>query len=81
MTALCYRNAKAYDKSRAAYERAAEVHYKNAAYPINITTIHVYSVLVVTIVTLGELSLTLLLFPSIFQAGRSMEQAAHVAKV
>lgn len=30
---LCYRNAKAYDKSRQAYERAAEAHYKNAAYP------------------------------------------------
>lgn len=32
-TGLCYRNAKAYDKSRQAYERAAEAHYKNAAYP------------------------------------------------
>jgi hypothetical protein len=46
--ALCYRNAKAYDRARQAYERAAEAHYKNAAS---------------------------------FQAGRSMEQAAHVATV
>ena len=33
VTALCYRNGKAYEKSRQAYERAAETHYKNAAYP------------------------------------------------
>ena len=31
--ALCYRNGKAYDRARQAYERAAEAHYKNAGYP------------------------------------------------
>ena len=32
--ALCYRNAKAYDKARDTYERAADTYYKNHAYPI-----------------------------------------------
>ena len=31
--ALCYRNAKAYDKARDTYERAANTYYKNHAYP------------------------------------------------
>ena len=33
VSALAYRNAKAYDKARDTYERAAEIHYKNHAYP------------------------------------------------
>ena len=43
-TGLCYRNAKAYDKSRQAYERAAEAHYKNAAYPQKRKNLYVYCV-------------------------------------
>ena len=39
VTALAYRNAKAYDKARDTYERAAETYYKNHAYPQIIPTI------------------------------------------
>lgn len=42
--ALCYRNAKAYDKARDTYERAADTYYKNHAYPIlkKLTVIHLH---------------------------------------
>ena len=36
ISALAYRNAKAYEKARDTYERAAETHYKNHAYPLPI---------------------------------------------
>ena len=43
-TALCYRNAKAYDKARDTYERAADTYYKNHAYPILkiLIVVHLY---------------------------------------
>ena len=43
-SALCYRNAKAYDKARDTYERAADTYYKNHAYPIlkKLSVVHLH---------------------------------------